>query len=38
MEKTKLVSIIESGKQVGCNKIIESDNKNMVYTYAIYIK
>lgn len=35
MEKVKLISIIESGKQVGCNKIIKFNNKNMLYTYAV---
>lgn len=35
MEKLKLISIIENGKQVGINKIIKVEHTEYLYTYAI---
>ena len=38
MEKNKLIQLIENGKQVGVSKIIECENTNISYTYAIQKK
>lgn len=38
MEKTKLIDLIEKGKQVGISRIIKCDNANIAYTYAIQKK
>ena len=38
MEKNKLIQLIENGKQVGVSKIIECENTNIAYTYAIQKK
>ena len=35
MEKNRLIQLIENGRQVGVNRIIECENTNIAYTYAI---
>lgn len=38
MEKNKLIQLIENGRQVGVSKILECENANIAYTYAIQKK
>lgn len=35
MEKNRLIQLIENGRQVGVSRIIECENTNIAYTYAI---
>lgn len=38
MENNNLIQLIENGRQVGVSRIIECENTNIAYTYAIQKK